>query len=1299
MLNALGGVAGSCVTGMPGSVLDMLMCGLDTLLPGETATVVLSGIVNPSTPMGTILENDVTVMSDIWDPDNSNNFAHTLTTVNTRADLVITKVDDPDPVVAGEMLKYSLRVTNTGMSDAQFVVISDTLPAEVTFMSAIFAQDSKHLPATPGDVIAPAGLTPGGGCAYDKFTRQVTCMAGTLPAGNFTMVDIVVMVNPDAIPSGLATVDIKNIATVRSMTVDPCSANNMDMELTTVNRQDKLFIEKTDTPDPVLAGAEVTYTITFGNTGPSTSTNVAVMDFMPAGVTPLRCEPQDPANLVTCNIVGVPGGTVTLQEIKSAGAVVWEDFPPNSALNDLDPGEQYSFQIVGLVDSGYVLNGFGDTGPGEACEGLFLATGWTHFAHNQAQITSLNDVAVIDECTRVNAGADLKLDKTDIFTGDFLECDPVEPGGMVTYVITVMNQGPSDAAVVHVVDWLPAQVVHDPAMVDVAVSAGEVVEIRDDGRITVKLGADDGVIGRMNVGTTETVTIQAMVRWDAKCGSDMTNVAQVETRVDDLGIFLPGDTPTPDTDPTNNRDIEITSIECAAVTIDKTVSYDGTCPGTNAVTTVIQGADVTFCLEVTNTGTTYLDFVEIEDVISTRSMPGGMLVFTDTIRSGHDPKVPLAPGEKVLRKFTVPKLDCECGIVSNTASVVSSIPTNAGRTPLPCITPATATDTADLFSPCGGADLRLELPVLDTGECETMLQIQNLGNKASRAIIVIWGEAGACPPQAAGPLKIECTGLLKPGSAWTMTSDMLPAGARSGVAYSIDALAEVLSPTGNMTPFADVACGWLFNLLVGSHLDWLEFDRAYMNSRMYTRPINDFLGPLILDFSKYRGEPIAVSVNRKCPDPVDPGRSVNAAYTGISTDEEGARDLFFGGYGYYAPMVFANKGGLSSGLWVHNSGTICSSLEFYFRSQDNCLRPILGDVLSVAPGESVYFDPTTVIGPDWLGSAWIRSSQPLGVIVDTLGPNHFTSYRGLPADTSNDWSAGSQVNYAPLIYSEYQGWDTALTVQNLDPVVAAKVKVYFMDRSGDIITTLVDWICPRGSQTYFLPVIASIPGSWIGSARAESQEWITPGGPRVEPPHIQTVVLLDKWSDPARTERREAVAYNALTEKISFDWQIAPFTKGGLTSGVGVLAVPLLAKGNREITSELAIANVVPKPGFTDFAIYIYDQNGYLDVTCEKLGDRQVEYIDINSWGVIPSRFLGSAVISAVYWDHSVFDGRGEFERNLVGLSGVVVERVGGTLGGEDVPGDESKAFEMIPVFTPFQFMGAAGCPGVPVPR
>lgn len=51
------------------------------------------------------------------------------------ADLRITKTDLPDPVVAGADLTYTIGVTNAGPGAAQSVQLSDTLPANTTFVS------------------------------------------------------------------------------------------------------------------------------------------------------------------------------------------------------------------------------------------------------------------------------------------------------------------------------------------------------------------------------------------------------------------------------------------------------------------------------------------------------------------------------------------------------------------------------------------------------------------------------------------------------------------------------------------------------------------------------------------------------------------------------------------------------------------------------------------------------------------------------------------------------------------------------------------------------------------------------------------------------------------------------------------------------------------------------------------------------------------------------------------------------------------------------------------------------------
>jgi hypothetical protein len=159
-----------------------------------------------------------------------------------------------------------------------------------------------------------------------------------------------------------------------------------------------------------------------------------------------------------------------------------------------------------------------------------------------------------------------------------------------------------------------------------------------------------------------------------------------------------------------------------------------------------------------------------------------------------------------------------------------------------------------------------------------------------------------------------------------------------------------------------------------------------------------------------------------------------------------------------------------------------------------------------------------------------------------------------------------------------------------------------------------------------------------------------------------------------------------------------------------LIAIPSLLKDldGTGVTTELAIANLVPKPGFTDFGIYIYDQNGLLDLVCEKLNEKQVEYIDLDTWGYVSNGFKGSAIISAVFWEHDVFDDTGFFLRNLVGLAAVMVERTGTRLG-EDVPGDESAGTAGIPFresdvedaefFFDFEGPNLPVCPGVPIVR
>jgi hypothetical protein len=383
----------------------------------------------------------------------------------------------------------------------------------------------------------------------------------------------------------------------------------------------------------VVAGTEATYRIDFGNHGPSTATGVHVRDTLPDGFVFDRCEPIDPNDQVTCTAAGQQ---VTLESVQRANSVVYADG------DVLDAGEERGFYLVAGVSSGYILDGRTDAAQGQMCYAYFGATDYPYWAHDRAAISANEDAdqaAALgrnnfdDECTRVAALADLAVAKLDDLAG-FMECDPVGRGGTITYDLYVSNNGPSDAAQAYLVDWLPSYgAVLDPTWVKVSVDGGhgEVVEVRDDGRITVAVGDDPNgqslvQLGRMNAGGVPVhviIQVEAMDR-PGVCSLDLVNSAIVETRrsdtlwpVVDGSMYAP--TPTADPDPTNNRDEETTRVECPAIEVNKTISTTGECPGSEYQVIAQPGVTLTFCLEIKNTGTTYLDNIRITDrIIGTR---------------------------------------------------------------------------------------------------------------------------------------------------------------------------------------------------------------------------------------------------------------------------------------------------------------------------------------------------------------------------------------------------------------------------------------------------------------------------------------------------------------------------------------------------------------------------------------------------------------------------------------------------------------------------------------------------------
>jgi uncharacterized repeat protein (TIGR01451 family) len=120
-------------------------------------------------------------------------------------DLALTKSDAPDQVTQGSNLTYSIQVANQGANDASGVVVTDTLPKEVDFISAAAS---------------------GGTCQEDKGV--VTCNLGQVNAGTTATVTIVVRTKNSGTISNAAAVASPN---------DTNAANNQDTETTVVAKR------------------------------------------------------------------------------------------------------------------------------------------------------------------------------------------------------------------------------------------------------------------------------------------------------------------------------------------------------------------------------------------------------------------------------------------------------------------------------------------------------------------------------------------------------------------------------------------------------------------------------------------------------------------------------------------------------------------------------------------------------------------------------------------------------------------------------------------------------------------------------------------------------------------------------------------------------------------------------------------------------------------------------------------------------------------------------------------------------
>ena len=156
------------------------------LAPGDSVTMELTATVDPAATGE--LTNTVTVElpAGFTDPTPENNTASDTDTLTPSSGLTIDK-DGPETAQEGDLVTYTIVVTNTGPSSAADIVVTDPAPAGLTYVSASGAGWTCST-TDPATCSLGAPLAPNATATIEITFRVVT--------DSGTIVNVATVVNP-----------------------------------------------------------------------------------------------------------------------------------------------------------------------------------------------------------------------------------------------------------------------------------------------------------------------------------------------------------------------------------------------------------------------------------------------------------------------------------------------------------------------------------------------------------------------------------------------------------------------------------------------------------------------------------------------------------------------------------------------------------------------------------------------------------------------------------------------------------------------------------------------------------------------------------------------------------------------------------------------------------------------------------------------------------------------------------------------------------------------------------------------
>ena len=493
-------------TGHINDVVDMAV--------GSSITYVVQAKVSETAVSPIVNVAEVSVPSEILDPDVTNNSSTDGDPIGVETDLQITKDDGRREVRVGDTITYRIDARNNGSVDIRDIRVTDLFPSQlddVTFVSQGSPGTSGNTPSGTSDIDDLVDIPSGGVIRYTVTATVSDRAVGTLVNRAF--------IEP---PAGYVDVNL---------------TDNVEIDVNLVQRElVDISVSKSNGTDQLVPGQSVTYSIVVRNDGPSNAARVNVVDDFPEQLLDVTYTSQSMGGASNASeqgrgniddVVDLPAdssiiylatGTVapnafgTIENTASVTVFNNDVNPENNRATDVDllireidlaiiksdqnstvrPGDQVTYEVVvtnhgpsdvvgvrvtdvvpsGLVDVTYArtLSGEVVTGEGDLDDTIDLVAGESARYAITANVSTAAEDSLVNTAT-VLAPPDVvevQLDNNtatdtnqvvrgfvDVSVRKFSDPSVAVPGRELHYTIVVANIGQSAVDAAQVQDVLP----------------------------------------------------------------------------------------------------------------------------------------------------------------------------------------------------------------------------------------------------------------------------------------------------------------------------------------------------------------------------------------------------------------------------------------------------------------------------------------------------------------------------------------------------------------------------------------------------------------------------------------------------------------------------------------------------------------------------------------------------------------------------------------------------------------------------------------------------------------------------